>query len=244
MLATDSIERRSTERLSFARLDDVWRWGWTGEELLKRLIAFDRQVVGHHLTEERQGTVPQWAPVFLNHPETWALLTRGPKNIIGYWHFAALNDEEFARLKCGELQESEITLDSVEALDTPGVYNLYFTLLGSLPDCPGGGARLMNAFYNQLDTLSKQGVFFREICANVFTDDGRRICEGIGMERLCDHQDFGIVYSLPMEPWPMRYKQKRWDDMSARYLKALSRDVSGGYLPLIASQRRNPAFAG
>jgi hypothetical protein len=175
MIPADSCTRRSSERLSFARLDDVSRWGWTGEQLLKQLIAFDRKVVGHELTEERQGTVPQWAPVFLNHPETWALLTRGPKNIIGYWHFAALNDDEFARLKAGELQESEITLDSLESLDTPGIYNLYFTLLGSLPEYPGAGARLMYAFYHQLETLARKGIYFREICANVFTEDGRRI---------------------------------------------------------------------
>lgn len=225
MTSTDFHERRSPERLSFARLSDVRSWGWTGEELLKTLIAFDREVVGQHLTEERQGTAPQWAPVFLNHPETWALLTRGPRNIIGYWHFAALNNEEFARLKAGDLQESEITLDSLEPLDTPGVYNLYFTLLGTLPDCAGGGARLMYAFYQQLEELAKKGVYFREICANVFTDDGRRICEASGMQRLRDHKDYGVIYSMPMDPWPERFRNKRWDAMAKSYQRAMGQDV-------------------
>ncbi len=227
-LGFDAYKRRALERTTptLARLDDVLRWGWTGDELLKHLVAFDRKVVGDQLTDEREGTVPQWAPVFTAHPDTWVLLTRGPKRIVGYWHFAALKDEPFQRAKSGDLQDSEITVGTVDPLDIPGTYNLYFTLLGCLPDYPGGGAKLIEAFYHQLEMLADRGVFFREICANAMTKDGTRICEGLGMARIGSHKDFGTVYSLPMHPWPTRLRHKRWNDVAERYKHVLSENIA------------------
>jgi hypothetical protein len=112
--------RRGT--LSLAHLEDVMQWGWNGATLLHHLIALDRRLLGDLLTDAREGTSEQWAPVFMAHPETWALLTTGPKQIKGYWCFTALNDAQFRRAKAGELLDSEITLDTVAQLDIPGIY--------------------------------------------------------------------------------------------------------------------------
>jgi hypothetical protein len=222
-LGIDKYRRHSLERAttSLAGLNDVIRWGWTGNDLLKHLIAFDRKIIGNQLTDEREGTIPQWAPVFTAHPETWTLVIAGPKQIVGYWHFAALNNKSFQRAKTGELQDSEITLSTVDALDIPGTYNLYFTLLGRLPEYPEAGGKLIEAFYERLEMLANRGVFFREICANAMTKDGTRICEGVGMARTGAHQDFGTIYSLPMHPWPSRLKYKRWSDVAEQYDRAL-----------------------
>jgi hypothetical protein len=48
------------------------------------------------------------------------------------------------------------------------------------------------------------------------------------MKRVCSHQDYGVIYSLPMDPWPLRYRHKRWDDMAASYEQALGRDRGNG----------------
>lgn len=223
-IAVDALRRSRAERATptLARLDDVLRWGWDGRALLKRLIALDRQIVGDALTDEREGTVDQWAPVFVAHPETWVLLTTGPKQIVGYWDIAALRDAEFERAKAGELLDSEITIDTVEPLDVPGIYNLYFVLLGVLPDAPGGGAKLIESFFDQLEALADRGIFFREVCANAFTKDGKRICEGFGMSSLGPHKDFGTVYHLPLNPWPTRLRHKRWQELAEHYKHVFS----------------------
>lgn len=230
-LWVESVNRRNAARATptLAKLDDVLRWGWDGKALLRRLIALDQRVVGgeltetgEKLTEEREGTVKQWAPVFMAHPESWVLLTVGPKQIIGYWDIAALRDEHFKRAKAGELLDSEITLDTVEPLDLPGVYNLYFVLLGVLPEYPGAGAKLIDAFYDHLEALATRGVFFREVCANAFTKHGKRICTGLGMTFVGPHKDFGEVYCLPLYPWPKRLRHKRWQELSQLYERALN----------------------
>lgn len=220
--AFDAYRRRRSQRgtLVLARLPDVLRWGWDGEALLRRLISLDRQVIGDALTDEREGTVEQWAPVFMSHPESWVLLTKGPKQIVGYWHIAALDDHQFQRAKSGELLDSEIILDSVLPLDVPGTYNLYFVLLGVMPSCPAGGRRLIASFIEALEEFATNGIFFREVCANAFTRDGKRICEAFGMTPLGPHQDFGTVYHLPLDPWPARFDYKAWDKVAEQYRRA------------------------
>lgn len=232
-IGLDAFKRRRAERATptLVHLEDVLRWGWDGSALLRRLIALDRRVLGDVLTDEREGTVAQWAPVFVAHPETWVLLTTGPKQIVGYWCFEALHDEHFRRAKAGELMDSEITLDTVAPLDVPGIYNLYFVLLGVLPECPGGGAKLIDAFFDRIEALAVRGIFFREVCANAFTKDGKRICEGFGMTLIGPHRDFGTVYSLPLHPWPKRLRHKRWQELSEHYKQAFT-DEPANALPV------------
>ncbi len=209
---------RGTSRL--VEHDEVLRWGWDGSALLRRLIALDRRILGNVLSDAREGTVAQWAPVLMEHPETWVLLVAGSKRIVGYWHFAALRDEHFVRAKAGELMDSEIAIDMVAPLEVPGFYNLYFVLLGVSTEFPRGGAKLIDAFFDQLESLAARGIFFREVCANAFTKDGKRICEGLGMAPIGPHNDFGTVYALALHPWPQRLKHNRWLNLAAQYGQA------------------------
>jgi len=213
--------RHGRQSLEFVGLEATTTWGWSGADLLRRLIKLDHRLLGDDLTSEREGTVEQWAPVFLANPSSWTLLVSRPRDIVGYWMFVALSPVEFERARAGSLLDSEISVAKVQPLDVPGVYNLYFVLLGVLPGFPGGGARLIDAFFTRLEEMASRGVFFREVIANAYTAEGKRICEGFGMERVGPHQDFGTVYSLKLTPWPRALRFKRWSDLADSYRRAL-----------------------
>jgi hypothetical protein len=218
-LLVDGLKRSRSERLAIrlAGPDDVSQWGWDGKTLLKKLIELDRKLLGSSLTNEREGTVDQWAPIFMGYPETWALLVRGPKNIVGYWHFAALREETYNRAYSGELLDSEIVPETMEALETPGRHHLYFIMIGVLPEYPSGLNTLMEAFFDRLETLAQRGIFFSEVCANAFTSKGVRLCQGFGMTAKKEHRDFGRIYGVPLFPWPEHLKYRRWDALAALY---------------------------
>ncbi|SKA98525.1 hypothetical protein SAMN02745166_02782 [Prosthecobacter debontii] len=220
-LWVESIKRRNEvkSRPVISRIEDVLTWRWDGKALLKRLIEQDRDLIGEELTPLREGTVEQWAPVFMAHPDGWALLTAGPKNIVGYWSIVALNDDHYALAKAGELFDSQIKTDTVVPFDFPGVYNAYFSHLGVLPGYRPHRRKLIEAFYENLEQLASKGVFFREICANAFSDEGIEICKGF-MTYIGPHKDFGHVYSLPLFPWPKRLQHKRWHELERLYQKA------------------------
>jgi len=199
--------------LRIAGYDQVIGWGWDGIELLKRLIELDKRVIRQGLNDEREGTAEQWGPVFMRHPDSWAILVKAENDIVGYWHFAALNDRTFARAKNGQLLDSEITLTNFDPLELPGTYNLYFVLIGILPEHAPRSRRLIEVFFERLTKLAESGIFFREICANAFTEDGIRTCEAFRLIRLKPHHDFGTIYHRPFMPFP--------DDL--RRLKSLAR---------------------
>ena len=217
--AIEWFKKRKLERQAptLVRAEDVAAWGWSGERLLKELIKLDKKLLGDSLNEEREGTVAQWAPVFMAHTDGWILLATSDRQIIGYFSFFALKDDAYQKAESGILLDSEVTTAATNALDVPGVYKAYFILLGALPEYPRAGARLLEAFFDQLEGLARHGVLFEEMLANAFTPDGKRICEGFGMTKVCDHRDFGEVYRLRLNPWPERLSFKRWAELKALY---------------------------
>jgi hypothetical protein len=214
--------RHKQAATSIAGLEDITAWEWDGVKLLTKLIELDRRLIGNVLTEPREGTAKQWASIFVNNPQSWAMLINGPKQIVGYWHFAPLRDDMFERAKRGELLDSEIWLDAIESLEVPGHYNLYFVLIGVLPDYQAGFGKLIEAFFSRIEWLAERGIFFREVCANAFTHHGKRLCEGFGMEKTCDHREFGLVYFTALSPWPERLKHRRWENLAAMYDREFS----------------------
>jgi hypothetical protein len=209
-LSIDGVRKRFTKVAPTKLVGwmHVQSWHWNGEDLLKRLIALDRQVLGNDANDTREGTARQWAPVFVDHPNTWKLLISGPKKIIGYWHFVTLTDEAFARIRAGKLSDSEIGNDLIASIDTPGVYNMYVSMFGTLPAYRHERLRLINSFVAAIEHLALNGVFFREICANAFTPDGRYFCERMDMAALCEHADYGRIFGLTLVPWPTTLR--RW----------------------------------
>lgn len=209
--------RRSRKSPVIMKASDITAWGWDGKQLLKELIRLDRKVLGKELTSEpREGTVSQWAPVFMRHPDGWAILSI-EKRIVGYFSFFALDDAFYEKAERGELLDSEITINNTIPFDVPGLYKAYFVLLAVLPEFPGAGRQLLEPFFDQLKSLAEKGVLFEQFLANAFTPDGKRICEGFGMEKICNHADFGEVYRLRLNPWPSRLDYKRWTEIKNLY---------------------------
>jgi GNAT superfamily N-acetyltransferase len=218
--------RRRSRRSGMLRLasqDDVLAWGnsWhSGRKLLRRLIALEKRILGSTLNRQREGTTEQWAPVFMHNPDSYSLLVVNRNQIVGYWGFAVLPKEQFDRAKAGVLLDSEITKDKIVPLDCPDEYLLYFVLIAvEEKHRSKGGGMLIRAFLNRLEVLARERrIFFREICANAFTKDGRRLCENFGMNYLREHTDFGQVFhrSLAGE-WPSTLKDEPVAHLYRRY---------------------------
>ncbi len=215
----DWLKQRSAAKggLKILRADDIQEWGWSGDRLLRKLISLDHHLLGDTLNEDREGTVSQWSPVFMARPEGWAVIAASDRKIVGYYSFFALTDSAFKEAREGRLLDREVTIENTLPLDIPGVYKGYFVLLGAHRNSPRAGARLLESVFVELEALGERGILFEEMIANAFTPDGKRICEGFGMTRLCEHEDFGIVYSLKLAPWPQRLSFKRWDGLRAVY---------------------------
>ena len=191
--------RPIVQPLTVTGLGDVLDWGWTGEKLLEEFIALDYGTL-EGLTAAHEGSPRQWAPVFMNHPETWRMLVSAPGEIRGYWHFAPLFPEDYERATTGRLLDSEVTADRVRMFELPGEYAVYFVQL-----CPHQRFRhpvhvrqLFRSILDVLEELADQGIFVRELCANAYTDVGRAICKSCGLAPLCSHIEHGSIFGGPI----------------------------------------------
>ena len=243
-ITIDSLKRRSAERgkLKVADWGDVQSWGWSSADLLRRLIKLDRSLYGPNVSDQLEGTVHQWAPIFAEHPESWALLIAGPKGILGYWHFVALTTEMFERAKTGDLFESEITNDTIDSLEFPGVYNMYISMIGTVPSVRYARFRLLESLYDAIEAMAARGVFFREICADAFTAEGEWACRKQGMKELVAHKGKGTIFSFQLSPWPSRLNSPRYKNLKSLYEIGLETERphrrKGRHLNMIVSSRK------
>src|SRR5579863_8010018 len=183
------------EELFVADINGVIAKEWSGRDLLAELIKIDYAVI-EGLTPTNEGQVDQWAPVFMDHPDTWRLLTNSEKDIVGYWHFVPLFPEDYAKARRGALLDGEIDADGVQLFELPGSYNIYFVSFCLMPKYRRTKALLMLvlAFAETLVRLAKDGVFIRELCANAYTKSGEAFCKTFGMHFACGHFDHGKIF--------------------------------------------------
>lgn len=185
--------------------DDVTSWEWSGEQLLTRLIELDtKHIDGMDDTDE--GSVPQWAPVFMQHPDTWALLVEpsllpATEAVVGYWSFCSLQPQCYEQALAGQLHDSEITPDRQRAIDRPGEYDIYIVMFViAHAHRRAGSTMLVRSFFENLERLARRGVFVRRMSANAFTPAGARLCPILGLVRHGPHVKRGHIYARTISP--------------------------------------------
>jgi hypothetical protein len=189
-----------------------------------KLIDLDYRTM-KGLNETHEGTPAQWLPLYQSHPELWTILVDKPKNIIGYWHFVALFDDDFELAKLGQILDKDITVERIRFLEMPGRYKLYFICISLLPQyrSASGYNVLFNSIFKKLTDLMVQDIYVEEICANAFTPEGQSLCKSIGMQHVCDHIDEGKIFHIKLFPLPNLRILKRFPELVDNYGKESNR---------------------
>jgi len=185
----------SVDELYVADVQTIIRWGWSGEHLLDQLIQLDYEVLSD-LTAEHEGHAAQWAPVFMDHPETWRLLVTPDKQVVGYWHFVPLFPEDFEQALAGTLRDGSITTDRVQVFELPGEYPIYFVSFCLLPRYRRTKAftLLLEALGEVILNLASEGIFLDRVCTNAFTASGVAMCKMFGLSLRQPHREHGQIY--------------------------------------------------
>ena len=191
--------QRASDKLSILSIDELLRLNWDYDRLVAELIGMDYDTLAP-ITEEDEGSAPQWLPLLMDHPDTYALLfNKEQDQIAGYWHFVSLFDEEYDKAKGGRLHDEEITADKVRYFALPGWHDIYMVMVCIRPQFRGGHATrlLFHALFDVLTEAADNGVFVRNICANAWTGSGEALCKSIGLGYECEHAANGRVFAAP-----------------------------------------------
>ena len=201
----DRTQKRREANLAYRTFDlndvtTLWKWNSNCKPLLRKLIALDKRLVGPELTDDLEGNVEQWSPIFAKHPETWRLLVYGG-DIVGYWQFVSLAEARFNAIRDGDMVDAEIRESHVLNYDEGGDFNLYVTMLAvDEKHRIKGLSTLWTSFIEVLTALAEQrDVFFSNACAVAYTKNAAKFCEKRGMTFLKNHDKYGSVYVMSLK---------------------------------------------
>jgi len=187
--------RSATNQCSVASFHDLWNAGMSTGDVLKRLIEIDYENITG-LDALAEGTSEQWVDVAQNNPDGYAFVIDRAKQIVGYWHFEAVDDAIYSSLIGGTFEDSDLTIDNVRFLCCPGDYNIYFIIF--VVRKPYRGYRvnrmLYDAFLQKMQSLEQEGIRVVNVCANAFTPEGVGLCKSLGMRQVGTHERMGIVF--------------------------------------------------
>ncbi|HEV7589481.1 MAG TPA: CHAT domain-containing protein [Longimicrobium sp.] len=201
--------RSAGDELAVRSLRELNASGWSTADVMKRLEQLDYENVAG-LDAASEGSVAQWEMIADSNPDGYAFLVDGGNEIVGYWHFEALPDDLFARTLEGEMEDCEITVDTITFLCAPGVLHLYFIIFAVEKPFRGFRANrlLLDAFMDRLEELATGGIYVRSISANAFTPEGVGMCKTLGMRYVRPHQRLGLIYHLDMKESELLLRSK------------------------------------
>jgi hypothetical protein len=191
------VTRSSRDEFAVMSLPALNASGWSTASVMRRLEELDYENI-KGLDSISEGSASQWEQIADSNPDGYSFLMDGTNEIVGYWHFEALPDKLFSRALCGELEDSEITVENVTMLCAPGVVNIYFIIFLIEKRFRGFRANrlLFDAFTSRLLELSAVGIYVRTICANAFTPEGVGLCNSLGMHYSRPHNRLGLIYRI------------------------------------------------
>ncbi|QRF74067.1 hypothetical protein Micr_00595 [Candidatus Micrarchaeum sp.] len=180
--------------------------------LLKRLIYLDYADM-KGITKEEEGTQENWVPVFEKSPYSSRYLVDANLNILGYWHFVALEEELFKKARKGLMVDNEITADKIYSLERKGRYKMYFVETVTHPDITDTDAAAMldESFYDAVYDFARSGVFFTERITNAITQVAVKRATDFGMKFVAKNIYRGSVYSIKMTDFLLRNASRRID---------------------------------
>jgi len=145
-----------------------------------------------------KGSLKQWEDIDKKYPEFTKMLMIH-NEIYGFLTFLVLNDECFELAKQGKLCEGDITLDVLDrdiVNNSEGYKNEfkgYFLdiVIESEHRNASNFRLLLDAFIKQIEDYAKAGKFVVEWCANGYSEHGIKLCEMLGLEFICNHEQEG-----------------------------------------------------
>lgn len=175
-----------TSKACMVTYEDLQRIGMDALSIAERLMENDH-LLYEDIDKEEEGTADGWAQYLDNYPETFRYLVNEGNEIVGYWAFLALSEEDhLERMRKGSLSESEFDVSNTEFIGFPGDYYAYILNLSvnrgynTIPNY----RLLFESLTDQLLAYAEEGIFFRSWFVNLFRKDHEAMFKRTGFRFL------------------------------------------------------------
>jgi hypothetical protein len=133
---------------------------------------------------------------YRRNPHIYTVLLSGD-TVVGYCNAMPLREDAFHAMLEGKLADGKIEAEMIETLERPGRYRLFCCGVAILEQYRHRGVALrtlLSALYRTWSASADRGCVISEIAGVAWSEDGRAMCEGFGLQLLRRHEAFGDVY--------------------------------------------------
>lgn len=208
----------SKKACRMVKLDELLDLGYTTAKIAMQLVEND-YINCNGIGEENEGSAEQWEVFLQNNSETFQYLINGENKIVGDWSVVALSDEAYELAQRGELLEADIGADNTEFICFPDFYNGYILTFSLLPNyrTMENYNLIIDSFCRQIEEYSKQGVFFKRWCINVFGKEVEALVKKMGFKFVCNNKVVGTIYTCDFIPLPQVPLLKKYPELVKNY---------------------------
>ena len=151
---------------------------------------------------ETAGTPEQWAEIIGRYPDYTALVIDDEYHIIGNYSIVGLSGEYEARMKRGQLIDTDLSADTVDNLYRPGWHTGYLLNLSVIPSSESAESykMLWDHFIDMLRKKARERIFFAKIYFKAFLPEHEAKMAARGFRLCCPDALYGNVYVHDMDP--------------------------------------------
>lgn len=161
---------------------------------------------------------------------SWHVFLNEEHQVVAYWIFIALEEEAYERIKTGQVDEKDISLEDVQFIDMPGRYKGYLLLAGTIKELrtPRVVKALYSSWIRYVQTLAEEGIFFDEIATMVASAAGNSSLKNIGMKKYAQYVSGGNMYKYDMKKiQEISYLKKEFPQLVELYRKEYDEEENG-----------------
>lgn len=181
----------NTKNIHYYSIKDFQRVGYLIEDIVYDSVLLSAEEIYNYSV--RKDDIEKWLKIRKANADLFIGMSFSGM-LIGHLGAVALSNTEYINMKSGLLNEDEISSSS---LSMSTIDYLYFPTIVIKKDFrkPLLVKNLILNFFKFI-FQSKKLETLKSIVVNVYTPEGRHLCEKLGFEFLCEHKDGGEVYEL------------------------------------------------
>jgi hypothetical protein len=199
-------------------ISTLLKMGWTLEKYMIQCSNMWDDTMENKMTDEHKGGIEQWIKIVKEYPDNSRILLNDKNEMVGFWDFVTLFDDEYKRLKSGKLNDCELTVDIMPPM-IPGTYNIYFASICLKDNYKKTLAlqKLLISMLNVFEELALNGVFIDEICTWAYTNSGIALSKALGFEYHIEHKEHGKIFCTTMVDLLKQPLAKKFKTLKAFY---------------------------
>jgi hypothetical protein len=118
------------------------------------------------------------------------------KSIGGFISIRPLEKELFERIKKGNFDYRETNEHIAELKGEVHLYIGGVTISDKYRKNIGNFRRILTAIFDYFSMLVKENIIVKDVATRALTEDGKRLCMGLGLKYMAEHKEEGKIFGI------------------------------------------------